>query len=84
MELSDQEHRYLGTSAVEQAQLVGKSGLADGRSSWSRRLPTTLQKNGQASAAVPWSSLEDRRLIPPIRKPVAPTKMPSDGALPGT
>lgn len=75
----EEEHRYLGTSAVEQAQLVGKSGLADGRSSWSRRLPTTLQKNGQASAAVPWSSLEDRRLIPPIRKPVAPTKMPSDG-----
>eukprot|EP00439_Symbiodinium_sp_Y106_P058416 s818_g8.t1 len=75
----EEEHKYLGTSAAEQAQLVGKSGLADGRSSWSRRLPTTLQKNGQASAAVPWSSFEDRRLIPPMRKPVVPTKMPSDG-----
>ena len=60
----EEEYRFLQTNAAEQAQLVGKSGFADGRSSWARKIPA-LQV-----PAVQRDFSPDLRLIPPKAKGV--------------
>eukprot|EP00434_Breviolum_minutum_P027746 symbB.v1.2.024543.t1/scaffold2330.1/size82151/5 len=60
----EEEYRFLQTNATEQAQLVGKSGFADGRSSWARKIPA-LQV-----PAVQTDFSPDLRLIPPKAKGV--------------
>ncbi|CAE6932260.1 unnamed protein product, partial [Symbiodinium natans] len=77
----EEEHRYLGTSSAEQAQLVGKSGLFDGRSSWSRRIPAPPARGGRQAGDPAHASAipEDQRLIPPIQKLAMSPKMPSEG-----
>ncbi|CAJ1339315.1 unnamed protein product [Effrenium voratum] len=68
-EWEEEEHRFLHINNEEQAQLVGRSGFADGRSSWSRRMPYPKEPKQKAVSEHERADVSlDQRFIPPLQR----------------